>query len=104
MREAVIRASALWGLLAVGFHLVLSTPFFFLGPMLTTPSHSGVIGWFWFVLEFPAIASVMLLRLNRLALFGGSVLGEFAGFVVYATVFWFLLGFVGALAFRLIWR
>jgi hypothetical protein len=113
MRKHIVRSSALWGLVAVGYHLVLSLPFFFLSPMATIPAHSGVIGWIWVVLEFPEILVYDFLFLvlmgfgmvgmeDEINIFGRSPTGEYATFVVLATFFWFLFGGMTSFVVRLI--
>jgi membrane-bound ClpP family serine protease len=96
MIGSVVRSGARWGLLLLGAHLVLSVPFLFLGPMLTSAGsgHGGIIGWIWFVLEFPAFAMFATLRLDRVPIFPGAVLGAYASFIVWASGCWFLIGFV----------
>jgi len=78
MREHYFRLSLRWGLIVVAVHWILSLPFFYVGPMLTTPSHGGVIGWVWSVLQFPAIVFVTTLGLTSVGFSASSLMGEFA--------------------------
>jgi len=89
--------------MAVAAHWLLSAPFLFLGPMLTTPSHGGIIGWVYFVLEFPAIVTVALtVGIGRPNVFGSSIAAEYADFVLWGAVFWFAFAAVVTLVVRLI--
>jgi hypothetical protein len=115
MKYAIIRSSVLWGLVAVGYHLVISLPFLVLGPMLTIPSdsHGGPIGLIWTILELPAILvysffDLMLMgygggdMTTKINVFGKSTTGEYATFVVLTTAFWFLLGSVISFVIKLV--
>lgn len=115
MWKNIIKSSALWGVAAVGYHLVISLPFLVLGPMLTIPSdsHGGIIGLIWTILEFPAIFVYSFFDLilmgysgvgvaNKISLFGKSMTGEYATFVVLATAFWFLLGGMTSFVIKLV--
>lgn len=88
------------GLLAVAFHLAISFPFFFVGPMLAIPSHGGVIGWAYSIPEFPTFC---ILRLaGGLCLIGwlfppSNVMGQFSSFVALGVLCWFFWGFAVSL-------
>jgi hypothetical protein len=83
---------------------MLSIPFFYLGPMLTTPSHGEIIGRVWSILELPAFVIYFIARLDRFGPFRSSVMGEFANFVTWASVCWFIIGFLISLAARWAFR
>ena len=89
------------GLIVTLGHVVISVPFLFLGPMLTTPEHGGVLGWIWFSLELPAILPIVPLQ-RVLVLSNGSPDGEFLSFVLLATVWWFVLGFAVSMLWQVV--
>jgi hypothetical protein len=97
-----VRPSVRWGVRAVAIHWLICVPFLLLGPMLATPSHGGIIGWTWTGLEYPAAVVYFLLGLDRISVFGSSVMGEFLNFVVWGTVCWLIIGILVSMSVQLV--
>jgi hypothetical protein len=96
-RSHTMRTKAIWrycriGLILVGFHLLISVPFLFLGPMLTIPSHAGTLAWVWWALESPALLVIITTGLASLLAGGQLPLAEYAWFVAIGSLVWFGYG------------
>jgi hypothetical protein len=93
-----MRTTTIWrycriGVILVGFHLLITVPFLFLGPMLTIPSHSGTLAWVWWALESPALLVISATGLGFLFAAGGhSPSAGYAWFVATASIVWFVYG------------
>jgi hypothetical protein len=92
------RCAAIGGLVA-GIHCLISLPFLFFGPMLTTPSHGGAVGWIWWLLESPALAVCWATGLwDGLVGRASTAFGQYLVFILLAVPIWFAYGFVGCCA------
>jgi quinol-cytochrome oxidoreductase complex cytochrome b subunit len=92
MKTTIIRRRLGIGLFLFGFHLLISVPFLFLGPMLTIPSDSGPLAWVWIVLEFPALMVIGATGLQSRLPGSHSPSVEYAWFVAVASIVWFMYG------------